>query len=299
MRVNPNYTPNILTDLFQQQSQEQTYIQELATGLRVNEPSDDPAAAAADVENQALQSQTDQYLQNTSNLEGTLQTADSTLSSVVTALTTAISLGTQGASSGLSASNLQEIAQQVQNIQSQIVQLANTSYQGSYIFGGTATQSAPFTLDSAQPSGVLYNGNTGVNNVEIAQGTSIQTNLPGSQIFQGAGGSVMGSLQQLVTALQSGNTTNIATATTQVSGALSYLSQQRVFYGSAISQLNANQTDLQQEQVSLQSQQNTLVGANLATVATELSQAQTAQSATLAALAQIIPQSLLNYLNNG
>jgi flagellar hook-associated protein 3 FlgL len=296
MRVNPNYTPDILTDLFQQQAQEQTYIQELATGKRVNEPSDDPAAAAADVENQALQSQTDQYLQNTSNLEGMLQTADSALSSVVTALNQAISLGVQGGNSDLSPSDQQTIAQQVQNIQSQIVQLANSSYEGSYIFGGTATQSAPFTLDSTSPSGVTYNGNAGVNNVEIAQGSSMQVNVPGSQVFEGAGGSVMSSLQQLVTALQSGNSTSVGTATTQVSSALNYLSQQRVFYGSAVSQLNANQSYLQQEQVNLQSEENTLVGADMATAATNLSQAQTAQSATLAALAQIIPQSLLNYL---
>jgi flagellar hook-associated protein 3 FlgL len=296
MRVNPNYTPDILTDLFQQQAQEQNYIQELATGKRVNLPSDDPAAAAADVENQASQSQTDQYLQNTSNLEGSLQTADSALSSVVTALNQAISLGTQGANSNLSASSQQEIAQQVQSIQSQIVQLGNTSYEGSYLFGGTASQSAPFTLDPTQPSGVLYNGNAGVNNVEIAPGSNMQVNLPGSQIFQGAGGSVMGALQQLVTALQSGNTTNIGTATTQISSALSYLSQQRVFYGSAVNQLTANQSYLQQEQVNLQTQENTLVGADMATAATNLSLAQTEQSATLAALAQIIPQSLLNYL---
>jgi flagellar hook-associated protein 3 FlgL len=296
MRVNPNYTPDILTDLFQQQAQEQTYIQQLATGLRVNEPSDDPSAAAADVENQAQQSQTDQYLQNTSNLEGSLQSADSALSSVVSALTQAISLGTQGANGDLSASDQQTIAQQVESIQSQVVQLANTSYEGSFVFGGTASQSAPFTLDATQPSGVLYNGNAGVNTVEIAQGSSMQVNVPGSQLFQGAGGSVMGSLQQLVTALQSGNSASIGTATTQVSNALSYLSHQRVFYGSAVNQLNANQSYLQQEQVNLQSEQNTLVGANLATAATDLSQAQTAQSATLAALAQIIPQSLLNYL---
>lgn len=296
MRVNPNYTPDILSDLFQQQAQEQTYIQQLATGKRVNVPSDDPAAAAADVQNQALQSQTDQYLQNTSNLEGMLQTADSALSSVVSALNQAISLGTQGANGGLSSSNQQAIAQQVQNIQSQVVQLANTSYQGSYIFGGTSTQTAPFALDSTQPSGVLYSGNAGVNDVQIAEGRSIQVNVPGSQIFQGAGGDVMGSLQQLVTALQSGNSTSIGTATTQVGNALNYLSQQRVSYDSGISQLNANQSSLQQEQVNLQTQDNNLVGADLATAATSLSQAQTAQSATLAALAQIIPQSLLNYL---
>lgn len=215
---------------------------------------------------------------------------------MVTALNQAISLGVEGANGALSSSDQQTIAQQVQNIQSQIVQLANTSYEGSYIFGGTATQAAPFTPDSTQPSGVDYNGNDGVNSVEIAQGRSIQTNLPGSQLFMGAGGSVMGSLQQLVTALQSGNSTTIGTATTQVSNALNYLSQQRVFYGSAVSQLNANQSYLQQEQVNLQTQETNLVGADMATAATDLSRAQTAQSATLAALAQIIPQSLLNYL---
>jgi flagellar hook-associated protein 3 FlgL len=296
MRVNPNFTPDILNDLWQSQAQEQTYLEQLATGRRVNLPSDDPEAAAADVQNQALQGQTDQYLQNTNSLDGVFQTADSALSSVITALNQAISLGTQGANGDLSDSDRQAIALQVQGIQSQIVQLANTSYEGNYIFGGTATQSAPFTLDSTQPSGVSYNGNSGVNNVEIAQGRTIQTNVPGNQIFMGASGSVMGSLQQLVTALQSGDTDAIGAATAQVNTSLNYASQQRVFYGSAVDQLNNNQTSLQQEQVNLTTQDNTLVAADIATAATGLSQAQTQRSATLAALAQIIPQSLLNYL---
>jgi flagellar hook-associated protein 3 FlgL len=296
MRVNPNFSPDILTDLWQSQAQEQAALQELATGKRVNMPSDDPGAAAADVQNQALQSQNDQYLQNTSNLEGMFQTTDSALSSVVTSLNRAISLGVQGANGDLSLSQQQAIALQVQGLQAQIVQLGNTSYQGSYIFGGTATQSPPFTLDSTQPSGVRYDGNTGENTVEIAQGRSIQTNLPGSQIFQGASGSVMDSLQQLVTALQSGDTAGISAATTQVSTALNYVSQQRVFYGNATNQLTANETFLQQEQVNLQSQENNLVGVDIAKAATDVSKAQTAQNAAMAALARVIPQSLLDYL---
>jgi len=70
MRVNPNFAPDILNDVFQSQAQEQTDLQELSTGRRVNLPSDDPTAFAADVQNQAEQSQTDQYLTNTTNLEG-------------------------------------------------------------------------------------------------------------------------------------------------------------------------------------------------------------------------------------
>src|SRR5271156_4021008 len=296
MRVNPNFTPDILNDLYPPQAQEQTLIQELSTGKTVNSPSDNPAAAAEDVQNQAAQSQVDQYVQNTTNLEGMFQTAGSALSSVVSALSQAISVGTEGSSGTLTSAQQQALAQQIQGIQSQIVQLANTSYEGSYLFGGTATQSAPFTLDSTQPSGVTYSGNSGVNSVEIGQGMSLETNVPGNQIFMGTGGNVMTSLQQLVTALQGGNGAAISAATTQLSGSLSYVSQHQVFYGSAVDQLESNQTDLQQEQVTLQTQDTNLVGANLATVATELSQTQTAQTATLEALAQIIPQSLLNYL---
>jgi flagellar hook-associated protein 3 FlgL len=296
MRVNPNFTPDILTNLWQSQAQEQAALQQLSTGKRVNAPSDDPAAAAADVQNKAFQGQNDQYLQNTTNLEGKFQTTDSALSQVVTTLNQAISLGVQGASGTVTPAQQQAIAVQIQALQSQIVQIGNTSYQGSFVFGGTATQTAPFTLDSTQPSGVRYNGNTAVNTVEIAQGRSIQTNLPGSQVFQGTGGSVMDSLQQLVTALQSGNSASIGTATAQVSTALNYVSQQRVFYGSGSNQLTANQSFLQQEQVSLQSQENSLVGVDLAKAATDVSRAQTAQSAALAALAKVIPQSLLDYL---
>jgi flagellar hook-associated protein 3 FlgL len=296
MRVNPNYSSDLLNDLWDVQAQEQTDMEELATGKSVNEPSDNPSAAAADVENQAEQSANNQYLQNTSSLENLMGTADSTLSSVVTALNQAIALGTQGANGTLSSSDLQSIMQQVQGIQTEVLQLANTSYQGSYLFSGTETATAPYALDATQPDGVVYNGNTDVNSVPIAQGRSIQVNLPGSQIFQNSGGDIFGSLQQLVTALQSGNTATIGTATTQLSTALNALSQQRVFYGNAVDQLQSNQTTLQNEQVSLQSQENTLVGANMAEVATDLSQAQTAYNATLAALAQVVPQNLLDYL---
>jgi flagellar hook-associated protein 3 FlgL len=296
MRVNPNFTPDILNDLYTTENQADTALEQLASGQLINMPSDNPAGASELVQNQAVQGQTDQFLQNTSSVEGLLQTADSTLSSVVSALNQAISVGTEGANGTNSAADLKAMADQIQGIQSQVFGWANATYQGNYIFAGTATNAPAFTLNPAVPDGVTYNGNTDTNTVQIAEGNSIQTNLPGSQLFQGAGGDVMGALQQLVTALQSGNTTAVGTATTQLSGALNYLSQQRVFYGNALQQLTSNQSYLQTEQVNLKSAANSIDGVNLATASNNLSQAETAQSATLAALAKVIPQTLLQYL---
>jgi len=296
MRVNPNISADILQDLYQSQSRQQTTLQQMASGHLINAPSDNPAGAAALVEGKALQGQTDQFLQNTSSVEGLMQTADSTLSSVVTALNRAISLGVQGGSDTVSPEDRQAIAQQVQGIEDQILQLANVSYQGNYVFAGTATKTVPFVYDPSSPDGVTYNGNDNTNSVPIAEGRSIQVNLPGDQLFQGAGGDVFGALQQLVTALQNDDTSGIGTATTQLGGALSYVSEQRVFYGNAINQLTSNQSFLQQEKVNLQSQENAIDAVDMAKAATDLAQAQTTQSAALAALARVVPLSLMDYL---
>ena len=214
----------------------------------------------------------------------------------MSALNQAISLGTEGSNGTLTLAQQQALAQQVQGIQSQMLQYANTSYEGSYIFGGTETTKPPFVADVTQVAGVSYQGNAGVNQVEIANGRSIQTNLPGSQIFLGSGGNVMASLQQLVNALSSGNTSAIGTATTAISASLNYVSTQRVFYGSALDQMNSNQSYLQTEEVNLQTQDSGLVAADMTAVATDLSQATTTHDAALAALAKVIPNSLLNYL---
>ena len=55
----------------------------------------------------------------------------------------------------------------------------------------------------------------------------------------------------------------------QSATALNYVSQQRVFYGNAESQLNSQETYLQQETVNLSSQQTSLVGVDKAQAATD------------------------------
>jgi len=296
MRVNPNFSADILQDLYQSQNQEQTTMQQMATGHLINMPSDNPAGAAALVQGKARQGQNDQFLQNTTAVEGLLQTADSTLSSVVTALNRAVTLGVQGGNDTLSDTDRQAIAQQVQGIQDQILQLANVSYQGNFVFAGTETKTPPFVADPAAPDGVTYNGNDNTNTVQIAEGRSINVNMPGDQIFQQAGGDVFGAMQHLITALQTSDTNGIGTATTELGAALNALGEQRVFYGNAINQLTSNQAFLQQEKVNLQSQENSIDAVDMAKAATDLSQAQITQNATLAALAKVLPVTLMNYL---
>jgi len=106
MRVT-DMTDTILSAIWEAQDNEQTALEQLSTGKRVNLPSDDPAAAAQDVLNLSQQAQVTQYVQTTSSLNGLFQTADSAIGSVITALNQAVSLGTEAANGTLSASDQQ------------------------------------------------------------------------------------------------------------------------------------------------------------------------------------------------
>ena len=69
-----------------------------------------------------------------------------------------------------------------------------------------------------------------------------------------------------------------------------------MFYGNGVNQLTSNQSFLQQEKVNLQSQENSVDSVDMAKAATDLSQSQVTQSAAMAALARVIPQTLMDYL---
>jgi flagellar hook-associated protein 3 FlgL len=296
MRVNPNLVPDILAGLQQSQTTLNQALEQVSTGKSVNVPSDNPAAASEIVQNTIETANVDQYTQNVTGVLSQVQAASSALSSVESSLTQAISLGTEGANGTESTANQQSIASQVQGILNSVVTQANTSYEGSYLFGGTASSQQPYTADSSSPTGYTYNGNSGQNSVAVGDSTNVQVNLPGSQIFSNSTTNVLGSLSALVTALQGGNSSAIGTAVSGVTTALNYVSQQSIFYANADSQLNSQETYLQQETVNLSSQQTSLVGVNMAQAAINLSQAQTDNSAALAAAAKVLPDTLLNYL---
>jgi flagellar hook-associated protein 3 FlgL len=294
MRVNPNPLPDLLAALQQTQQQINTDLQQISSGQSVSVPSDNPGAAAALVQNAAQTSAADQFLRSIGSVQGEVASADSTLSSVTTALQRAISLGVEAANGTLNASDRSAIATEVQGIQTQLVSLANLSYQGSYVFAGTATQTAPYVLDPTSASGVTYAGNSNSNSITLGNHFTLQTNVPGSQLFSAAGNDVFQSIQDLLTGLQTG--TGIAAAVGEVTSASNYLDAQRVFYGNAENQLTAQQTYLNSDTTALAQQQNTLGGADLSAAITNLTSEETAHQATLAAVAGANLPNLFSYI---
>jgi flagellar hook-associated protein 3 FlgL len=294
MRVNPNPMPDLLAALNQTQLEAQEASLQISTGRSVNVPSDNPTAAALLVNNNDEATFNSGYLQSINAVQGQLSTADSTLSSINSTLQQALSLGVEAGGDTLSSADQAAIVNQLQDIQSQLVSLANTSYQGQYIFAGTNTSTAPFVVDSAVPSGVNYVGNTDVNQVSIGSGYKLAVNVPGSQLFSAPGNSVFLAINNLIQAVQTN--TAIPAAVNAISAAASYLSAQAVFYGNATDQTQSQTTYLNAAQLQIGQQQNTLAGVNLPTAANNLAQANTDSQAALDAISKMTQNNLFDYL---
>ena len=221
MRADPFFIQNALGSLNDVQYNIQQLTSELSSGVSVTSLSSNPTAAAEDsmVANEI--SVDDTFTQNATTTQGLMQVTDTTLSSVISQLTTAISVATAGDNGTNNSTNESAVVAELSGIQATILGLANTSYQGVSIFAGSQASATAFTLDtSTSPATVTYNGDSDVLSMTTPSGQTLQTSIPGDQIFggstTGASANVLGVLSSLINDLSTGNTSAAAAQTTAV-----------------------------------------------------------------------------------
>lgn len=286
MRINPQYIQGLVSAANQNSANQQKYSTEIATGVTVNNLSDNPSAAAQDFLLRSQESVNDNFVQTASGVSGALQVTDTALGSVVTQITQAISLATQGNNGTLNASDLSSIANQLTGVRAEVLSLANTSYQGQFVFSGSQTSTQPFSLDtSTSPATVVYSGDMIQNSIKSPSGQNFPLNVPGSQIFGSGTTGILATLNNLITSFSSGNS-DIAD-TTALNTDLQGISQQRVIIDNSISSLQSSSTYTQNQTTQLQAVQDTLIQANTAQVATELSTSETQGTALLDTIAAL------------
>ena len=149
MRVDPSYITNLVGSLDQAQSNEQQLSSELSSGTSITSLSKDPVGAGQNVLLLNQIQQDDSFTQSSNQVTGQLQVADSALGSVVSELTQAVTLATSANNGTMNASDVKSIGNQISGILDEVQSLANTSYQGQYVFAGGQTSAAPFSTSAA------------------------------------------------------------------------------------------------------------------------------------------------------
>jgi len=216
----------------------------------------------------------------------------------------AISIGTQGASNTTSATQLQQLAPQVQGIEGQIVTLSRTQVNGVYIFSGDQPHSPAYQVDTSSPTGVDRLITTqATQQIQDPTGVTFQASMTAQDLFDNRDSgdnptpqNVFAALAGLTQALQSGNSSNVETALSTLQTAYNYLNQQQAFYGSVENRVATSLNLANKFQLQDQTQLSNLQDADIPSVTVELTQATTGLNAAMAAEAQRPRSTLFDYL---
>ena len=161
--------------------------QELSSGRRVNNPSDDPIAASRAVVLSQTQQQGKQYELARTFAEQGLSLEENTLKGVTDGIIAAQGLIVNGSTGTLSDDDRGSIATQLEGIRAQLLNQANSQdANGRYIFAGYKTDSAPF-VDTAG-TGVSYAGGTEAITQKVDTSRTMTVAHTGDNVFMAISG---------------------------------------------------------------------------------------------------------------
>lgn len=162
--------------------------EQMATGSRVNRPSDDPFAAyrvlGLSSQERLLGNHIDKLLDVIDVLE-TSYTVVQGDSGIIASLTKAKVTITQLLSGTYTDVGQKIAAQEIDEMLEQVVMLANTKHRGQYIFGGSDTDSAAYVVErtDGKITSVTYQGGSMARNIEVADGVEVAAFQVGNNIF--------------------------------------------------------------------------------------------------------------------
>ncbi len=268
--------------------------QQVATGKRISGAGDDPTAAQQATLERSTIGTIDAYTRTRDSAAARLAAADQVLSGYSDKLTAAIVAGTGAQGSQKDPAALAAASQQVRGLRDSIAGDLNSTFNGTYLFSGTAADTPAY----AQSGGAwTYQGTTDTTQVEVEPGRLVSVSFNGQAIAQGSDSTnVLTALDDLANAIDSGDSTAIGNGVAALQRAFDRAQR-------ALGALGADEKGADQAQVRLTSlrqaadtRRSTYEDANLAEAVTRLTQAQTAYQAALGAVSTVERQSLLDYL---
>jgi len=196
-----------INSIIDQQSKLFETQNQLATGKRINSPSDDPTGAAQLVGLSESSKITAQYQDNILAARTRLELEDTALGSVGDTLQRVRELTIQALNDTNNASDRAAIAAEVRQLADEVIGLANRKDgNGQFMFAGFQVLTTPFS--EAPPGTFSYNGDQGQRQIQIGSARQIADGDSGQAVFMdipdGGGGfeSIFATLETLATDLE-------------------------------------------------------------------------------------------------
>jgi flagellar hook-associated protein 3 FlgL len=281
---------NLLRDIARVQERMQVAQDQVSSSKKVTKPSDDPTAASDIVRIFGEKSEAEQFDKNLTFAQSKLSTADTVLDSVEHMVERARTLGQLSFGNPTTASLY---TTELNGLRDQIIGSANTTHAGRFIFGGSVTTTAPYVKNP--DTSVSYQGNSQVTTLQVSRTSTLQTQIPGNQIFSGSV-NIFQVMSDLSTAMQAGNKDGIDAQVKNLEQFAEVISIARSKIGSYVNMASNISAELTSGRLAREADLTQEQAANMAQAITELNMSQNALEATMAVGARISKLSLLDFL---
>jgi flagellar hook-associated protein 3 FlgL len=280
LQYNLNKSSNSLNQLYTQ----------AATGKKLQRASDDPSAIGTVFSSRSQIETAERYLETIDATQEGLNILDGYLDSAENLLTRAKEIAISGINGSLSSEDMQTLANEVTQLQTELLDMANAKVDGKYLFAGYAETTLPF---SGSP--VSYHGTSDHQLVEISSGQTVQTNLTGDELFSGPV-DLFATLADLESALNSGDSSAVEAELTNLEAAAEQVRSKRSQMGNINSHLDDVESLTEDLKLQMEERLSSYEDADLVEVLTEITQAEQAFEAALSVSGRVSQLSILDYL---
>ena len=276
------------------------YQRQLATGRKINLPSDNPAGLVKSLRLRTNLVEGEQYLANINEGINFMETTDAALGNLNSIMQRIRELAVNAANGTNDDSARKAIADEIKELTDQITIVANTSYGSKYIFAGTNVTQQPCQEDS-DPDTFKWTGNNEALQLEIGVGVKLTINLTDSSmnnffVGNGTDPGVIDFCRELVNDIEAGNLDAVNAALTTADKFIDNLLTARSTIGAKVNRLELQQSRLDSTQISYTSLLSQNEDADIAEVIMNLKMQESVYRASLAAGARIIQPSLVDFL---
>lgn len=277
---------------------------QISSGYRIQDAADSPKDTVSVIGLGTSISTTQQYLTTLGRVGAEASAVDTALSTGITLIERARQLAVRAASSVTTATDRQNIAIEVANLQQQIVGLANTTVEGRFVFGGDQDDTQPYQYDVGSARGAdRLTTQSASRIIEDPYGLPVFTASTAAAIFDAedaagapAATNILVGLNSLVTALNSNDPSAVSGALSQLRAGSDWLNQKQAVYGASARRIADEATLANNVLTGLRSRLSELRDTDIVQAATDLSLQSTAQSAAFSAQASVPRKSLFDYI---
>lgn len=267
---------------------------QLATGRRINKPSDDPVGISFSMRYRSELAANDQHQRNVNDALSALSFTDDMLNQAGSVLQRVRELAVEGSNGTNPQEALDTIAAEIHQLYAQMVNIGNSQFKGKYVFNGQLTDVKPYTIanaanESSDGGGISY---------EIGVGVRMEINTTGNHVFgqPGTDSNVFQMMHDLQTALESGDYEGTSALIGNIDLRLDQFLAVRAEVGAKTNRIELAEERLKDINVNLQSLQSKVEDADMAGLITNIKTAENVYQASLAAGVKLISPSLIDFL---